>query len=99
MPTHLLLGSLAPLSSKAERLRWASCFTRGFSSFRSDIEAVEDRLEQGVADAHALALGQLGALVVKGGAAALGELLHTRVLFLRHEHLGFPVRLERLDLL
>ena len=35
MPTHLLLGSLAPFSSKAERLRWASCLTRGLSSLGS----------------------------------------------------------------
>ena len=50
---------------------------------RIDVEAVEDGLEEGVADADALALGKLVALVVEGGAAALGELLDARVLLLR----------------
>ena len=49
---------------------------------RVDVEAVEDGLEQRVADGDALALGQLLAVGVERRAAAAGKLLDARVLFL-----------------
>ena len=42
---------------------------------RIDVEAVDDRLEQRVADADALGLGQLAPFVVEGAAAAGRQLL------------------------
>ena len=66
---------------------------------RIDVEAVEDRLEDGIADADASAAWEAVGRLRRGRAAALGELLDARILLLRVMSTSGLPSVQRLDAL